>query len=274
MKIGIITIATGKYSIYVPDLVQTCEEFFLKNYEKTYYVYTDSEISAFKGAEKVIKIEQEKLGWPYDSMLRFHMFTEFSEILLENDYIFFMNANMKIVSEVDPSILPEENSCGIVATLHPGYYEKSDLPYENNTRSEFYVPLNKRNLYFQGCFNGGITSKFLEMSKILKDKMDIDMKNNIIPIWHDETAMNWYLVEKKPKILPPIYAYPEYCDGETIKKSLIEKNENSDLINLQSDFKEAENKQDPFIHLVQIFGEPKIIQRNKNKDGGKIYLRK
>jgi len=277
MRIGILTIATGKYSIYIPELVESCESLFLCGHEKKYFVYTDSDIKdlgEFTGSEKVNIIHQEKLGWPYDSMMRFHMFDAFKEIISETDYVFFMNANMKVVSSVDESILPKENICGIVSTEHPGYYKKDCFPHETNSRSEFYVSAQERRSYFQGCFNGGRTQEFLKMCEVLKNKMDRDLSNNIIPIWHDESAFNWYLAGVDPLILPPTYAYPEHCDGNSIKKSLLENNDESDLPLLGSDFFEADKGEDPFVHILNDLGESKIIQRNKNMNGGKIYLRK
>ena len=47
-------------------------------------------------------------------------------ILSEMDYLFFMNANMKIVDIVDESILPKDNECGITSTIHPGYYRNKN----------------------------------------------------------------------------------------------------------------------------------------------------
>lgn len=278
MKIGIITIATGKYSIYVPGLVSSCELLFLKNHEKKYFVYTDSDAEDFKnfeGSEKITKIHQDKLGWPYDSMMRFHMFHKNRDILSEMDYLFFMNANMLVSSEVDDSILPINNLCGIVSTIHPGYYKaRSNYPYETNPRSEFYIPENTGSYYFQGCFNGGKTEDFLDMSKVLVDKMDLDLSKGIIPVWHDESAINWYLVNKDPHVLPPTYAYPEGCDGETIVKRLLEKNDPADLGMLSSDIIEARTPGHQYEYMISEISEPKIIQRNKNMDGGKIYLRK
>jgi hypothetical protein len=280
MKIGILTIATGKYSMYLPELIESCENLFLSDYEKSYFVYTDSDMSdlpEFKGSEKVIKIQQEKLGWPYDSMLRFHMFDSFRDMLSKVDYLFFMNANMKVVSVIDDYILPKENACGIVVTQHPGYYKRIGvwgLPHENNRRSEFYVAQHQRERYFQGCFNGGRSDEFLSMCATLKEKIDKDLTRGIIPVWHDETALNWYVINKDPLILPPIYAYPEHCDGEVIKKALTEKNEVSDLPLLDSDFATANVLGDPFQYIMDEFGGLKMIQRNKNIDGGKIYLRK
>lgn len=264
--------------MYIPELVESCENLFLESHDKKYFVYTDSDLAPlgdFVGSDKIIKIHQERLGWPYDSMMRFHMFSAFEKILSDVDYLFFMNANMKVVSKVDDSILPANNKCGIVATEHPGYYGKNvPHPHESNPNSLFFVKLNNRSKYFQGCFNGGRSKEFLKMSRVLKKRMDIDLKNGIIPIWHDESAMNWYLVGKDVHVLHPTYAYPEYCDGEIIKKSLLEKNSDADIPLLYSDFMEARNQEDPFKHLIKGHNFPKIIQRNKNKDGGKIYLRK
>lgn len=280
MKIGILTIATGRYSMYIPELIESCEELFLENHDKEYFVYTDSDIESlghFKGSEKITKIHQEKLGWPYDSMMRFHMFDAFKDILSGTDYLFFMNANMKVVSRIDESILPSENKCGIVATRHPGFHRRNpgiNYPHESNPQSSFFVNLKDRSNYFQGCFNGGRSKEFLKMCEILKNNMDTDLKNNIVPIWHDESAINWYLEKKDPLVLYPTYAYPEYCDGNIIKKALLEKNNDEDIPSLYPDFSEAANPVDPFKHLIDEFSEPRIIQRNKNKDGGKIYLRK
>lgn len=277
MRICILTVATGRYSRYIPELIESCEELFLENHDKEYFVYTDSDIESlghFKGSEKITKIHQEKLGWPYDSMMRFHMFDAFKDLIGEMDYVFFMNANMKIVSPVDDSILPKENQCGIVVTEHPGYYKKDGFPYENNIRSGFFVKPTERKIYFQGCFNGGRSQEFLKMSEILKIKIDTDLQNEIIPIWHDESALNWYLINKDPLVLPPVYAYPEHCYGEIVKKILTEKNDASELGILSSDFHSAQDPNDPFKHILEDFDTLKIIQRNKNMEGGKIYLRK
>jgi len=282
MKIGIITIATGKYSMYIRELIETTEMFFLNNHDRKYFVYTDCDIEqlgTFKGSENIIKIHQDKLGWPYDSMMRFHMFDKESELFGEMDYLFFMNANIKIVDTVDESVLPKNNKCGIVATVHPGYYKNkisNKYPYERNPLSEFYIKYDLKvdSSYYQGCFNGGRTGDFLSMSSILKSKMDEDMSNGIIPVWHDESALNWYLLDKDPLALPPTYAYPEHCNGDDIKRALYGKNEGEDLHQLHADISEANLGRDPFEFLIREISNPKIIQKNKNMDGGKIYLRK
>jgi len=267
MKVGIITIATGKYDIFVGGLIESCENNFLPDVEKEYIIFSDSD--RLKSSERVTVVPQEKLGWPYDTMMRFHMFDSQREKLSEFDYLFFMNANLKIVSHIGEDILKTEGTCGIIATVHPGVYvnlvtpnfnvnpgqqetsflNKKLYPLERRKRSNFYVPFEKEFLYFQGCFNGGETGKFLAMSKVLKDLMDKDLEREIIPLWHDESALNWYLNDKNPKTLAPTFAYPDA--GADIGNPSV----------------------DVYARIIRDFGNPKIIQLNKSLHGGHEFLR-
>ena len=210
MKIAITTIATGKYDIFVPSLIDSCEKYFLPNLEKTYFVFTDS--NKILPSDKVVKVNQNKLGWPYDTMLRFHMFSSIEKELENFDFVFFMNANMEVVSLISEDILPTEEESGLVATHHPGFYKKDPekFTYERNHRSNFYIPFGSGETYVQGCFNGGRSKEFLKMCREIKERMDADLMNKIIPVWHDESALNWYLLDKNPKILHPTYAWPEF----------------------------------------------------------------
>ena len=267
MKVGIITIATGKYDIFVGGLIESCENNFLPDVEKEYIIFSDSD--RLKSSERVTVVPQEKLGWPYDTMMRFHMFDSQREKLSEFDYLFFMNANLKIVSPIGEDILKTEGTCGIIATVHPGVYvklvtpvlninhtkyetpflNKKLYPLERREESNFYVPFEKEFLYFQGCFNGGETEKFLSMSKTLKDLMDKDLERKIIPLWHDESALNWYLNDKNPRVLDPSFAYPDA--GAHIGNPGV----------------------DLYARVIRDFGYPKIIQLDKSLHGGHGFLR-
>lgn len=267
MKIAITTIATGKYDIFVPSLINSCEKYFLPDLEKTYFIFTDSD--KILSSDKVKLVSQKKLGWPYDTMMRFHMFDSQRDKFLGFDYIFFMNANLRIVSRINNDILETEGTCGIIATVHPGIYvdlvypnfninhtqnkipflNKEIYPLERRKESNFYIPFGKESLYFQGCFNGGETKKFISMSKILRDLIDKDLETGIIPLWHDESALNWYLNDKNPKVLDPTFAYPDSTVGT--ETNIITK----------------------YTRIIHDFGRPKIIQIDKSLHGGHDFLR-
>jgi hypothetical protein len=241
-NINIITICTGKYTIFFEDFYKSCEKFFLKNYVKKYFVFTDGDIIQ---NEKIIKINQSKLGWPYDTMMRFKMFNSIENIL-NGEYVFFFNVNMIFVDYIDDDIIPKEENDYLMGVCHPGYIntDKNHLPYERNPNSNLYIPFGDGSYYFQGCFNGGRKKEFIEMSKILSEKIELDLSNRIIPVWHDESALNWYFNKKNTLRLEPSYAYPEsFENGSEFEKE-----------------------------IIKMFHK-KIIQIDKNKLGGHSFLR-
>ena len=190
MKIGILTICTGKYDIFFKSLYESLENNFLIDHEKTYYVFTDGVIPEH---EKVVVIQQEKLGWPHDTMMRFHMFNSISEQISQEDFLYFFNANMKALNIIGDEVLPTEENDWLMGAHHPGFFGKGVLafPYDRNPECSCYIPVGDGKFYAQGCFNGGRSKEWLEMSKILSDNIDIDTKKGIIPLWHDESEINW-----------------------------------------------------------------------------------
>jgi hypothetical protein len=234
MKIGVLLICVGKYDIFFDELYETCENLFLNGHDKTYYVFTDSEKIIEK--HNVIKIKQNNLGWPYNTLKRFEMFNSISDKLITEDYLYFFNANMKINMVVGDEIIPKEEHNFLMGVNHPAFYnaDKSNFTYERRPESRFYIGHQEGITYFQGCFNGGRSIEFLEMSRILDDMINIDLKNDIMPIWHDESALNWYYKDRTPLVLNSGYSYPE---GWSL----------------------------PF--------EQKILQKNKHNYGGHDYLR-
>jgi hypothetical protein len=224
MEISILTICTGKYTLFFENFYKSCEEFFLKEHKKKYYVFTDGQISQY---ENVFRIEQPKLGWPYDTMMRFEMFNSISDKLVGSDYTFFFNANILFIDKIGEEILPNSENDFLMGVEHPGYFQELTVnyPYERRYESNFYIPYDSGKTYFQGCFNGGKTSDFLEMSNELATKIQSDMGLGIIPLWHDESALNWYYSKRNPLKLSPSYAYPESWDMNIEKKIIqIDKN--------------------------------------------------
>lgn len=221
--IDILTICTGKYTVFFKDFYESCEKFFLPGYNKRYFVFTDGELLE---SENIVKIHQNKLGWPYDTMMRFKMFNSIKNEL-NGDYVFFFNVNIKFISEVGEEVLPKEENEYLMGVIHPGFYNSSinHVPYERRYDSNFFIPVGVGSYYYQGCFNGGRTKEFLEMSSILESKINMDMANGIIPIWHDESALNWYYSTRSPLSLNSGYAYPESAEIPFDKKILqVDKN--------------------------------------------------
>jgi hypothetical protein len=224
MNITIFTICTGKYDIFFENFYKSCEKYFLPNYNKNYFIFSDSQILE---GDNIFKIHQKKIGWPYDTMLRFHMFNSVEDRIKNSDFTFFFNVNLKFLSEIRDEVIPSAENDYLVGVNHPGFYKSQNYqyPYERNQNSQFFIPPGVGSFYFQGCFIGGRTKEFMHMSNDLEKLINIDLNNNIIPIWHDESAMNWYYSKKSPLVIGPNYAWPEVTnyDGE-IKGLQVDKN--------------------------------------------------
>ena len=49
----------------------------------------------------------------------------------------------------------------------------------------------------------------LKLLKTLVRNVDIDLKNNVIPKWHDESHLNRYFIDHTPTVfLSPSYCFP------------------------------------------------------------------
>ena len=210
IKIGILYVCTGKYHIFWDKFYLSCQNFFCRNSEVYYFVFTEFSINKFEN-KNVNHFYQKKLGWPYDTLNRFHLFLSKREELEKMDFLFFFNANMEIKSVIkEKEILPLETNSGLVSVLHSSFYNHNQIPpFEDNKESVAYVETNIVMNYHQGCLSGGRTKEYLLMAEKIKNMVDIDLSKNIIGKWWDESYMNYYFQKNIPKSLPPSFAYPE-----------------------------------------------------------------
>lgn len=210
-SVAILYICTGEYDIFWKDFYLSCESYFLPNSHKEYFVFTDAGEIYSGGAERVHKIYQESLGWPDNTLMRFHMFLGVEEELKKFDYIFFMNANCQCVDYVpEEDFLPRKK--GLLVVKHPAFYDAhpDQFTYDRNPRSKAYIPFGSGTYYVFGAINGGAAEAFLRMAGELKRRIDCDKENGVIALWHDESHLNRYLLDEGDyEVREPEYCYPE-----------------------------------------------------------------
>lgn len=200
-KIGLCVAATGRYDQFIPNLIQSARIHFCKNHSVTFFVFTDGNIPS---APDIVRIEQKRLGWPYDTMMRFEMYCTHRDALANMDYLFALDADMQFVDQVGSEILSD-----LVGTEHPGFVGKRGA-FETNPRSAACVNSNEGTIYFAGGFWGGSKNAFLKTCEELNRRIHLDLKNGMIAEWHDESHLNRYFIDQPPtKILSPSYCYPE-----------------------------------------------------------------
>jgi len=200
-KVGLLIVATGKYIQFVEPLIESARKYFLSDHDVTYFIFTEGVPPA---GDDVVQIYQERLGWPYDTMMRYHMYAQHTDIFEDMDYLFATDADMLFVDRVGNEILGER-----VATQHPGFVGRRGT-YEKRSISTAYVAPDEGQCYFAGGFNGGSKDSFLTMANAITEHIVQDLEKNFIAIWHDESHLNRYYIDNPPTvILSPSYCYPE-----------------------------------------------------------------
>lgn len=165
--------------------------------------------------------ETEPVEWPLPTLLRYNLFLQQEETLKQYDYIFYLDADMRVVGDVGDEILGE----GLTMAEHPMYAlsRRFTPPYEPNPQSEAYIKrfgvvlqdeYGKKYfkpLYAAGGFQGGTAKTFIEAMQSMRKAVDKDFVNNYIAIWNDESHWNKYLsdYEGHLTVLSPSYVYPD-----------------------------------------------------------------
>jgi len=212
-QIGLFIVATGKYIQFVNPLITSARHWFCTDHHVVFFVFTDQEMQE---EFDVIRIPVRHLGWPYATLMRFHMYAEYQEQFDCLDYIFAIDADALFVAPVGEEIFSDR-----VFTLHPGFVNRAGT-YERNPLSAACVASHEGTFYFAGGFYGGSPKEFFRFVNTAKEKVDQDLAKGCIALWHDESHLNRYAIDYPPTlILTPSYCYPESWRLPYVKKILV-----------------------------------------------------
>ena len=211
MKVAILYIATGKYTVFWKEFYESFEQNFLPEIRKTYFLFTDAKSLPFSVQENVCMIPQKNLGWPDNTLQRFSLFCREEARWQDYDYTFFVNANFLCVETVTAEeFLPVKEN--LLVAEHASGHGKNpdDMTYDRNPGSKAYIPFGEGKYYVMGGLNGGKTRAYMDMVHKLKDNVDEDTKNGVVAVWHDESHLNRFIIGRNDvKVLSPCYGYPE-----------------------------------------------------------------
>lgn len=235
MKIGLLLIATNKYTDFLQQIIDSADKHFLLNHEVTYFIFSDKTDIKINTNRSYTCLNVEHKAFPYSTLMRYHHFSKYQSLLSGMDYLYYSDVDMRFVGDVNDEILGER-----VFTKHCGYYHiegnyndyqlKSGVwnPIENNPNTTAYIKPNEIVKYYCGGFNGGTTKEFLKMSNVISTNIDVDIKNNVVAKWHDESHLNRYALDNPPTVeLSPSYCYAESVNLPFEKKLLaLDKNHN------------------------------------------------
>ncbi len=219
-NIGYLIVATGRYIEFVKPLIESAKKYFLKKHNVKFFVFTDDK--NIQSTNEIVILTHSRLGWPFDTMNRYHVYYKYKDCYEKMDYLFATDADYKFINFVGDEILGER-----VAIQHPGFVGKRGS-YETNVISKAYVAPKEGTCYFAGGICGGTKNEFLKLAKTIYENVDEDLKKKYIAIWHDESHLNRYFINFKPTvILTPEYGWPEEIKTDRkIKGLFLLKNHN------------------------------------------------
>jgi len=211
MKVCFVFIGTNKYNLFFDKYYNSIKENFLPESEKTFLVFSDMDLTVADDI-KCYSIQHE--GWPFITLKRFHFISKALEEIRKNDWLIFLDADMYAVKK----ITEVEFFCHqkpFFGVQHPMYTALNGT-FETNPDSMAYVgPNAKKNTYYQGCFWGGRVPQVVEMITTLKTNVEVDMQNNIVAKWHDESHLNRFFSDNADFVhtYDSGYCYPECMKG-------------------------------------------------------------
>ena len=214
MKTSIVFIGTGKYINFLPNYYSSMKNYFLKNSEKTFHIFTDQvNYANWPNDIKLYKVDH--MQWPFITLLRFNFINSFIDEIAQSENCVFADADLlwqKEVSEKD--LFNDKKYFGV---QHPGFvFSPEKATFETNTESKAAVlPIDDTSTYWQGCLWGAKSNEFRQMIKTLNENVNEDLKNKIVARWHDESHLNRFFINNKKDVntLHPGYATPEMWDN-------------------------------------------------------------
>ena len=220
MKVAITFIGTNRYLDYLPKYYENIEKYFLPNTEKVILAFTDGELNDTPDNLKVY--HQEHLEWPYITLKRFEIINKARAVIDNMDWLVFLDADaIPVTTITEEEFLTDKPLFGV---HHPCHYlgmdphTKAPGAYEQNPKCEAYVDVSKSlpPVYWQGCLWGGKVPHVCAMIDELEARVNRDLENDIVAVWHDETQINRYFLERTNDVhtFGPEYAFPEVFESQ------------------------------------------------------------
>lgn len=219
MRVGLICVATNKYTRYVAPLWESAQKFFMPDHTRTLYLFTDSPdlepVDSY-----VTRIKHEP--WPLITQRRYSTMLKAAHELSQEDFLLWVDADAFFESVVGDEIFGR-----LVATLHPGFAGKTrdHYTYERRPQSRCCVQPHEGTHYFAGGVQGGKALDWLAACQTMAAMIAEDEARGITPLWNDESAWARYTIDHPPDvILSPLYCSPQGWSVPGRKIVMIDKN--------------------------------------------------
>ncbi len=202
--LAIYYIATGDYTKYINDFIQNIHH-FMPHLRKTVVILSDGleefNGKTYKGVNYIVK-KIEHNHWPIVTLFKM---TYILKNKIDCDYVCYLNGDALFNPIYHAYYMFDFEKINISQHFH---YDNENMHWYLDSSKKFLVDNeNKRSLayidntnytYVQGGFFFGKSDLIYSMCEDIDKMVKIDLKNNIIPVWHDESYLNkWVLLNNK-----------------------------------------------------------------------------
>jgi hypothetical protein len=215
----IFTIATNKYWDYFLELLPNLRNFIDCKSNLEVIVLTNRHpqgVMETRNHDLTIRVLPSEFNdWPEVTLMRYDQILKFENEISTNRFL-WLDVDMLFIKKFNPKMLKN----GIYLAPHPGFNfnwrgfvklknsrkrgflrDKVNRiirrqfgrgAWETNLTSAAFVSPKMQRTYVHGAVWGGDTSRIIEMCQILRDRINLDLANNYIATWHDESHLNWF----------------------------------------------------------------------------------
>lgn len=221
VNVGIAVIACGEtYFKYSQKLIETLDSKVSFSSPIRVFIMTDQQHSKnyLSANLNVFYITVPKLEWPLATLMRYELISQHLSKLDDITHIFYMDADLEVINQIDESDLPLDKDFFCVA--HPGFYNRGFFfnlikkfyfpPWETKAKFSCALPLWKRRNYIAGGFWGGKKHEIIGMCNVLSQLTQRDIELNLYPRSYDESYLNWWVAKNQGAVvLTPIFLFVE-----------------------------------------------------------------
>jgi len=171
-------------------------------------------------------ISIDSLGWPEATLLRYQIYSDHIKNM-KCDYLMHLDADMLFSSDFKFPIL-DNGSTDMLFVQHPGFANLAfnfSNPvqslknfwrrmvmggygsWETREKSQAFVPRKLRTTYYCGGIWFGKTKVFTHFINVCRKAVEVDIENNFIAKWHDESHLNRFAAFNHVSTLGPEYCY-------------------------------------------------------------------
>lgn len=204
IKLGILLIATRRYTVFVERLYDQLKMFVRVPCDVV--LFTDSPNTFCDITFPIPPYE-----FPLATLYRYKIFCEYEDILRTFSHLLYLDVDMGVIDYIGEEFIVD----GLLAVRHPAFFAKGGWGSPNNPRqSKSWFPESERKNYYCGGVQGGRSDVYLNACFEMAAGIQEDEKRGIMAEWHDETFWNRYTNHVAPNLVSELG--PAYCMVEQV----------------------------------------------------------